>query len=284
MEVLEYLWQAFSTTINIFLTLFLPLIFCCIILNVIANLQNKRLYDIAGWNGLLVTAWIGTPIHELSHYVAAKLSGHKIIELKLFKPDPRAGSLGYVTHSFDPNNFYQAIIGNTVIAIAPFFGGALAIYLLMYVLLPEFSLFAPDVPHVYYVTSDNFSQWESYVLFAETTLAFFKYLIAEIFSETNIADWRFYLFIFMLFGIANHLSPSASDFRNFWQPLTVIILFLTLLNLIVLPFTKNSMFIIDSASKYVLFSMPILLLAIFISLTGLILIYVVYFISMIFKR
>jgi len=129
-------------------------------------------FGIAGWNGLLVTAWIGTPIHELSHYIAAKLSGHQIIELKLFKPDSRTGSFGYVRHSYDSNNFYQAIIGNTIIAIAPFFGGALAIYFLMYVLLLEFSFIDPDVPQVYYITSNNFSQWESYVLFAETILVF----------------------------------------------------------------------------------------------------------------
>ena len=110
MKIIQYIWNSFSITINIFLTLFLPIIIICIILNIIANEQNKRLYDIAGWGGLLTTAWIGTPIHELSHLIIAILTGHKIKEVKFFKPDPRTGTLGYVSHSFNPGNFYQAVI------------------------------------------------------------------------------------------------------------------------------------------------------------------------------
>ena len=34
--------------------------------------------------------------------------------------------MGYIYHSYKIDNFYQAIIGNTFIAIAPFFGGAAA--------------------------------------------------------------------------------------------------------------------------------------------------------------
>lgn len=273
-----------SLTLNIFLTLFLPIIISCIILNVIANEQNKRLYHIAGWNGLLLTAWVGTPIHEFSHYVAALLSGHKIVDLKLFKPDPRNFSMGYITHTFNPNNFYQAIIGNTFIAIAPFFGGAVIIYLLVYFLLPEFALYSSDVPQVHYITSENFLIWKSYVLFVETMLNFFKYLIIKIFNVHMFSDWRFYIFIFILFGIANHLSPSAADFKNFWQPLTVIVLFMTLLNLIILPLSKSSMTVVNTASKYVLLAMPILLLAIFVSIGGLFVTYVIYLILSVFKR
>lgn len=262
----------------------MPIIICCVVLNIIANEQNKRLYYIAGWNGLLLTGWIGTPIHEFSHWIAALLSGHKIVELKLFKPDPKTGSLGYVTHTFNPHNFYQAIIGNTFIAIAPFFGGALVIYLLVFFLLPDFSLYSSEVPRVYYITSENYLTWKSYVLFGATVIDFFRYLIDLILNAHMLSDWKFYVFVFILFGIANHLSPSASDFKNFWQPLTVLILFVTLLNLIILPFMKNSMNVINTASKYVLFIMPILLLSIFISVLGLVLTYGIYLIVSVFKR
>jgi len=255
-----------------------------VILNIFSNIQNKRLYDIAGWHGLLITAWIGTPIHELSHVVAAKLSGHRIVDLKLFKPDIKTKSLGYVTHSYNPGNFYQAIIGNTIIAIAPFFGGALAIYLITCFLLPGFSLYSADVPPVYHITSERMLNWESYVLFGKTTIQFFKYLIFNIFESHRFSDWRFYVFIFVLFGIANHLSPSASDFKNFWQPLAIILLFMTLLNLIILPFFKSSMTIINQASQYVFLVMPILLLAILIAGVGLTLTYIIYLTVTIFRR
>lgn len=271
-------------TIKIFLTLFLPIIISCIILNLISNAQNKHLFAIAGWKGLLLTAWIGTPIHEFSHWLAAVISGHKIIEVKFFKPDSRSGSLGYISHSFNPDNIYQAVIGNTMIAIAPFFGGAVAIYLLIYLLLPEFSLYSSQVPSINYVTSENFLTWKSYVLFGGTVINFFKYLLSILINSHMFSDWKFYVFIFVLFGIANHLSPSVHDFKNFWQPLAVIILLMTLLNLIILPFTKTSMTVISTMSRYVLFAMPILLLAIFVSTAGLLVSYLFYMFISIFKK
>jgi len=270
--------------LNIFFVLFLPIILICTLLNLIAREQNKRLYQIAGWSGLLLTAWVGTPIHEFSHLVAALISGHKIDEIKLFKPDQRTGTLGYITHSYNQDNFYQSIIGNTVIAVAPFFGGALAIYLMIYFFLPGFSLYSAEVPSVYYITADNALSWQSYILFGETTLEFFKYLILTVQNTGLHTQWQFYLLLFILFGIANHLSPSFSDFRNFWQPLAIIIIFMTLLNLIISPFIANSMTIIAAAAKYILLVMPILLLALFISACGLLITYGFYTIISIFKN
>ena len=255
----------------------------CTVLNLIANAQNKLLYYIGGWKALLVTAWIGTPIHEFSHIIAALISGHKIVDFKLFQPDERTGTLGYVSHSYNPNNFYQSVIGNTLIPIAPFFGSALAIYLLTYFLLPGFSLYANDVPRVHYITSKNAFIWQSYVMFGKSVLVFFKFLVLKVQQAGLFSKWHFYVSLFMLFGIANHLSPSWADFQNFWHPLFAIIIFTILLNLIILPFTRDSLSIIHVASKYIMLATPILLLALFISLTGFIIIYAISLILAIFR-
>jgi len=221
----------------------------------------------------LVTAWIGTPIHEFSHYLLAVLTNHKVVDLQLFKPDPGTGSLGYIHHSYRVDNFYQAVVGNTFIAIAPFFGGAAMIYLISSLIFPEFKLFTGDVPRIYYLTINNALEWKSYLLFGKTAFHFFNYLFETIFSPQMLHDWKLYVFLFLMLGIANHLSPSASDFKNFWYPLSILLGSITLLNLVIYPLVKNPESIVLTASKYIFFFMPILYLSIFISGIGLVITY-----------
>jgi len=274
-SVVNYIWQVIVITLKIFLGLFFPIIFSCIILNMLSKEQNRILYSIGGWKALLVTAWIGTPIHEFSHYLFAVLSFHKVVDLKLFQPDPDTGSLGYVHHSYKVDNFYQAVIGNTFIAIAPFFGGAAVIYLMITFIFPEFSLFSGDIPRIYYLTINNALEWKSYLLFGKTAYNFFNYLFDIIFSPDMLRDWKLYVFLFLMLGIANHLSPSASDFKNFWHPLTILLTTIILLNLVIYPLVKEPQAIIITASKYIFFFMPMLYLAIFISAISLIITFLI---------
>ncbi len=53
-----------------------------------------------GWKGILFTAWIGTPIHELGHIFFAKLFRHRIENIHFFKPNEATGELGHVDHSY----------------------------------------------------------------------------------------------------------------------------------------------------------------------------------------
>lgn len=237
----------------------------------------------AGWTGLLITGWIGTPIHEISHSIAAIISGHKIKELKLFKPDSRSGSLGYITHLYNTDNFYQSVIGNTLIPIAPFFGGALAIYTVVYFLIPNFSIYSSAVPQVYQITSNQILLPDSYIRLGSTIIEFYRYISRTVIEANLFSQWQFYVAAFLMFGIANHLSPSASDFENFWYPFLILIFFMIVLNLFILPFTKNSQAIIDRISSYVYYVMPLLLLALFVSVIGLIVTYIVYLVYQIVR-
>jgi len=282
--VINYFGQVVGITLKIFFGIFFPIILSCIILNILSKEQNRRLYYIGGWRALLFTSWIGTPIHEFSHYLFAVLSFHKVIDLKLFQPDPETGSMGYLYHSYKVDNFYQAVIGNTFIAIAPFFGGAAVIYLISSFVFPEFSLFSEYVPRVYYLTINNALEWKSYLLFGKTAYNFFNYLFDTIFSPEMFRDWKLYVFLFLMLGIANHLSPSASDFKNFWYPITVLLITIGLLNLFIYPLVKEPQMIIITASKYIFVFLPILYLSIFISAFGLILTYLFSGLVWIFKR
>ena len=49
---------------------------------VLSRLQrwtSSNYYRSVGWKGILWTAWLGTPIHELSHVFFAWLFRHRII-------------------------------------------------------------------------------------------------------------------------------------------------------------------------------------------------------------
>jgi len=283
LSILVYLLNSILLTLKIIFSLFFPIIFACIILNLLSREQNKRLLYIGGWKALMVSAWIGTPIHELSHYLAAVIANHKIIDLKLFKPDKRTGSMGYMTHTFKEDDVYQAVFGNTIIAIAPFFGGAAVIYFFSTIIFSDFSLFAPEAPRLYYLNLDSLNEWNTYSLFFNSHLKFFGFLFKKIFSLAMLSNWKLYLFLFLMFGIANHISPSGSDFENFWQPATMLLVIIILLSLIVYPIMNDPHVIVQSLSKYIFVFVPILYLAIFISVLWLILTYVVYLLVALFR-
>lgn len=281
--ILLYIFNSIALTLQIIFSLFFPIIICCLILNLLSREQNRKLLSIGGWNALYITSWIGTPIHELSHFLAAVIANHKIIELRLFKPDKRSGSMGYMTHSYRDNNFYQAVIGNTMIAIAPFFGGAAVIYLICTFIFPNFSLFTANVPRLHYLNMSDFLNWNEYALFLKTHLDFFEFLFEKIFSAEMIGSWKLYLFLFLMFGVANHLSPSGSDFKNFWQPVTFLLVTIILLSLVIYPIIKNPNVIINVAFEYIYIFIPMLYLAIFISGMWLILTYIIFGIKLIFQ-
>lgn len=283
LSILVYILQSIILTLKIIFSLFFPIIFACIILNLLSREQNKRLLYIGGWKALMVSAWIGTPIHELSHYLAAVIANHKIVDLKLFKPDKRTGSMGYLAHTYKEDDLYQTVFGNTIIAIAPFFGGAAVIYFFSTIIFPDFSLFAAKVPKLYYLNLDNLNEWNTYTQFISSHLKFFGYLFEKIFSLEMLSSWKLYLFLFLMFGIANHISPSGSDFENFWQPVTMLLVTIILLSLIVYPIINDPQAIIQAMSKYIFVFVPILYLAIFISVLWLILTYFVYLIVALFR-
>jgi hypothetical protein len=88
-----------------------------------------------GWRAVLVTAWIGVPLHELGHLLAALLFRHRIVDVSFFDPDPRTGTLGYVRHGCSRRSVYQ-ILGGFPIGVAPVVTGGLALAGLLAWMLP----------------------------------------------------------------------------------------------------------------------------------------------------
>ncbi len=276
---LVYLWQSLTITAGLFLSLFLPLAVCLVILRVLGTLQEKRLWDIGGYPLVLSVAWIGTPVHEISHLSAAVIFFHKIKDFKLFQPNPRTGTLGYVTHSYDTENIYQAFVGNAVIALAPFFGGSLVLYLLTCFLAPQFTLYGPHVPVIQHLTSENMFHLQSYMCFLKSMWYFFMYLQDQIFTGGFLKHWPFYVFLYVVFCVSSYLSPSEEDIRLFCRPFAVLFGIMVLIILSTRPFGNLAMWLTRHGSMVVLKIMPLLYLAVFLNLAGCILVHAIWIIK-----
>ena len=155
---------------------------------------------------IYISAWIGTPIHELSHAFFCLLFGHRIQKVALFNPD-NCGTLGYVTHSYNNHNLWQ-VMGNFFIGIAPLFGGLFALYLLTYFLLDDAaSLFQL----LKFVTSTDTTETLTSQLLILATRCIDIIQQAYFLSPVKVLVWAY-----CCAAVSLHLSPSKEDLKGAW--------------------------------------------------------------------
>ena len=157
---------------------------------------------------LIATGVIGTPIHELSHALMCVVFGHKIVEMKLFKPDSD-GTLGYVKHSYNPKNLYHQI-GNFFIGIAPILGGSGVLFLLMFLLVP--GVFSDVSDQLKFMSLLSFNLFEASTYSA--SLQLFGDIVKEIFHYTNTGNFLWWIFIILSVMIASHMELSTADIKG----------------------------------------------------------------------
>lgn len=161
-----------------------------------------------GSKSILISAIVGTPIHEISHLIVCVLFRHKIVKVVFFEPDTD-GTLGYVTHSYNPMNLWH-VIGNFFIGIAPLFGGAIAITVLTELLLPNgLEIISTNVQYL-----DKFSDSTSISNFAYALFEHVSIIIKLLLSAMVIEPFKTGLWFYLAAAIALHMSPSPSDLKG----------------------------------------------------------------------
>lgn len=133
----------FQQTIEYFLiiigiAILIPAVFAWLI-SYLTNHAGSAIISRFGTGFYLFISSIGVVIHELSHLVLALFFGHHIENFRLLQV-PKNGQVGFVTHSSNPKNLWQAF-GNLLIGFAPMIGNSLAIYYLTLWLQPEIFVF-----------------------------------------------------------------------------------------------------------------------------------------------
>jgi len=185
------------------LALFLILISALFILQRLVFLLAAKML---GGKVIYLSAWIGTPIHELSHALFCLVFGHKIQRIVLFNPDKR-GTLGYVSHSYNNRNLWQ-VMGNFFIGVAPLFGGLLGLYLVTWLLLDD----AASLFHL--LKSSVFKRLANIELAEVLSLInqimhFIKKAYLQ--DPLQVVAWAY-----LCAAISLHLSPSKEDIKGAW--------------------------------------------------------------------
>jgi hypothetical protein len=225
------------------------------VLSKIESATHRAYHNSVGWKGILWTAWIGTPIHEIGHMVLAKLFRHRIERFSLFGPNEITGDLGYVDHSYSPRSIYQRI-GNFFIGAAPLIFGSLFLVILLYTLVPN--------GRSVFVQLEA-SQYNIYSIYHNTSNA-----ISTLFSNENIHSWNFWLFLYVSFCIVSHMAPSKRDRSNMWSGLFWIILLLIVINLIAILFGFDLSNTIQKTNSYLSIMIGVYAYAIMLSLIHLV--------------
>ncbi len=201
------------------------LILIGIILGVLEGRANLYVQRVFGRKGIMLTAWIGTPVHEFGHLIMCYLFRHDVKEFKLLALRRKDGVLGYVQHGWDPKSLYQNI-GNFFIGMGPIFSGTAALIMGMYLLLPgSFSSFA-DFLALEPTRLDSEILVQIFVLTAE--------LFGSIFSAENVGNLNFWIYFALAIGISSHMALSKEDLKGASRGLVTIFFFIFLVNVIAL--------------------------------------------------
>jgi hypothetical protein len=185
---------------------------------------------------IIVTGWIGTPVHELGHAAFCLLFGHRITAIKLYDPDPSDGTLGYVCHSYSDTPYQK--IGNFFIGIGPILFGSVVLYALLYYLIPNNSAVFSSVNvqgralAAGGIHGDIAGTMSSLWLTAQHTLSL-------LFRSDNLSGWKFWVFLYLSMCVASHMELSPPDIKGAWSGLVALVVFLLGLNIALIVLTAN---------------------------------------------
>ena len=178
-----------------------PFIVFALIVHILERVIQRRLASRFGWNSVLATGWIGTPIHEFSHVLMCWVFGHRIDAVAFFEPDKSSGRLGYVKHSSKKHSFFQEI-GNVFIGIAPLAGGSIVLVGLFWLFYPDLvrTLISPE--------NDNGSSFHQLKIKEH-----FDHLVSGL-QNVELLSPRFWLFSYLVLCVGVHMAPSRSDYAG----------------------------------------------------------------------
>ncbi|MBI9069866.1 MAG: hypothetical protein JEZ09_21415 [Salinivirgaceae bacterium] len=230
MEILDGVFNfcklVFIATFNQLISVFGIFFFFGLLLYVFARFTRITFVKSIGQKfDIYFTGWIGTPIHEIGHAIFCVFFGHKILEIKLFSPNAKDGSLGYVNHSYKTNNIWHKI-GNFFIGLGPILFGSFIIFLLIKFLIPDNHLLLSMMDN----QAVDLSSFKGLVQQFNILIASAKSTINFLFTEKNIQSWEFWLFLYLALCISSHMELSPPDIKGLGSGLLTIIVLLIVIN------------------------------------------------------
>ncbi len=233
-------------------------------------MTNRLFFRTVGWRGILFTAWLGTPVHELGHALSALLFGMRIKDLRLFQPDSTTGNLGYVNYAYNPDNILHQV-GRFFVGIAPLFSGVVVLYATLYFLFP-----GSDIMFDALARSSRTMMNDTGILVSVQAFgAGIWIILVHIFNPANLLSWQFYLFFYIGLCVAAHIAPSKTDMESVWTGLGVILGFFLIANLVTQLFGYNLTPVLFSARGFLAPMISLFVFAIVISTVNLLMTWLV---------
>lgn len=196
-----------------------------LVLGLIERRSNHYVRKTFGYKGILATAWIGTPIHELGHAVMCIIFRHKIVEVKWLQLNDPNGVLGYVSHTYNKRSIYQRA-GNFFIGLAPVFSGILALIGSMYLLVPS-SYRVVEQYVSFHVQTGGIDQDAVNTMFLSSIE-----LLKSLFSYENVINPAFWLFVVLAVSISSHIALSTADIKGSAHGLFILFALLIISNVV----------------------------------------------------
>jgi hypothetical protein len=247
-KILEILWQNTWLTFQIAISMFGLMFLIGLALYLLARFSRNTFAKTLGPRAeVFLTAWIGTPVHELGHAFFCLLFGHKIKSVKLFTPNSKDGSLGIVEHSFNKKNLYHRI-GGFFIGAGPVVFGSLVILALLHFLMPQGKQIIATLQ------SDSLALHQADASIPAYLRMVFEGLWtvgASMFSAENFNKWQFWLFLYLTMAIATHMELSPADLKE----MAIGFLFIFLIMYIV---TLIYSLILSGATNLLLYTVPMI--------------------------
>lgn len=181
---------------------------CAWLLHRVERSTSRHLSHHYGWRSVMATAWLGTTVHELSHLVSCKVLGLRVVAYRLFDPDPRTGTLGYVFYAQDDHGLWAAV-RRVAVAAAPLIIGTLLLMVSLRLLVPEAFLGSPEA-----------AAGTDHPLGALATSLGDS--LVKVFHPGRLSDWRFWLFCYVCLCVGHHMAPSRTDLRNTWPGFLIL--------------------------------------------------------------
>lgn len=233
---------------------------------------NTNMQRAFGVKGIMTFAIIGTPIHELGHAAMCLIFGHKITRMKLIDTNSRTGVLGYVEHSYNPNNIYQRV-GNFFIGIGPIISGIFVLIIGLHFLLPQsFELFQSHLKG-----NLNYSLLDTKLITWNLNASIG--LIKSIFTLANLTKISFWIFIILAFCVSSHIALSKPDIKGALDGFVFLFVVIVVINFIARYFNINTYDYMLRIGKYNAYVASFLIMALVFSVISFVISYVLYMIK-----
>jgi len=210
---------------------------------------------------IYITAWAGTPVHELGHAFFCLIFGHKITKISLFKPNSKEGTIGFVQHSYNKRNLYHQV-GNFFIGAGPLIFGSLTIVGLLWLLVPGGSIILSNLQ----ASSLKFTgQTSGFTEIFQIAITSARSLLSQLFTPENLRSWQFWVFIYLAMAISAHAELSPPDIGAMLKGLLVIVVLFFLVNMVYVIFWPANQSFLFLGIRYFDLLVPVLFVALLFS-------------------